>query len=103
MELDVFYVSTVVAPHPSIAPTFNLVSSDAFVVWSLPNSSMVLPVVLPPNIMGDNFDLIFDPYVFTAQCFLPSLMVDRIYIWGRVNRYSIVILGLSLCCHFLSS
>ena len=91
-ERDVFYVSDVAAPHLSIAPTLSLASSDILVIWSLPDALAALPVVLPPDVMGGDVHMISDPCVFTVRCFLPPLMVDRIYIYMGSGKLIILLL-----------
>ena len=68
-EYDVLYDSVFAAPYPAIAPTFSLASFDADV-------SAVILVFLPPDVAGRN--------VLMTSDALPPLMVDHIYIWGRV-------------------
>ena len=67
MELDVFCVSAVVAPYPSIALTFSLASSDASIIWFLFDASAVLPAILPPDVMGGIVHMIPDPCILTAR------------------------------------
>ena len=68
------------------------------VIWSLPDVLAIHLVVLPPDVAGGDVLVTSDPYVFAVRCFLLPLMVDRIYIWGRV----LIILLLFWDCRALS-
>ena len=51
---------------------FNLVSSDANIVWFLSDASAVLPTVSSPDIMGGNVDRLTDPLLLPPDDLFPA-------------------------------